>query len=206
MMLSGVIEWSTFREILVDIRDHYTALSSHISWGSLKLGAVLKMKQLKIWCSLYLKVRTRTWTQACQWSNDISTFTLLLLVNDICEWAMINSILDWWSFCLPRPDLLQFITTLISALVTPTPRTIILKYPRVTLIPAESIIEIFHLSDSKAFWPISQARRGKCFQSHEIRQKRPPELFIGNVHMIIGSQWLGLVFASLIINNLSLAL
>ena len=54
--------------------------------------------------------------------------------------------------------------------------------------------------------PISQARRGKCFQSHEIRQKRPPELFIGNVHMIIGFQWLGLVFASLIINNLSLAL
>ena len=27
----------------------------------------------------------------------------------------------------------------------------ILKYARVTLIPAESIIEIFHLSDSKAF-------------------------------------------------------
>ena len=52
MMLSGVSEWSTFREILVDIRDHYTALSSHISWAPSNQGLLSKVaKWFKIWGS-----------------------------------------------------------------------------------------------------------------------------------------------------------
>lgn len=70
------------------------------------------------------------------------------------------------------------------------PRPTILKYARVTLIPAESIIEIFHLSDSSilANQPRPCRRENAFNLLMKFAKKSALELFIGNVHMIIGYQ------------------
>ena len=87
------------------------------------------------------------------------------------------------------------------------PRTTILKYARVTLIPAESIIEIFHLSDSSILAPISLGPGVKMLSiTGNSPKSRPRAVYWKTVLMIIGFQWLGFVFTSPIINNLSQAL
>ena len=53
------------------------------------------------------------------------------------------------------------------------PRTTILKYARVTLIPAESIIEIFHLSDSSILANQPRSRRENAFNHRKFAKKWP---------------------------------
>ena len=58
-----VIEWSTFREILVDIRDHYTALSSHISCSSHQDCS--QMMNQNVFATSGAHTTTSDWAQLC---------------------------------------------------------------------------------------------------------------------------------------------